>query len=295
MKKISLYLGICILLSSCSVETVVQTPTVDTFFYEQPSVILPENYESEEKYEDVPEVLLVSALEVSEYFQEYDGTAIFYSPNYGEYVYNDEKANMYFSPYSTFKIVSTLIGLEEEIVSTAESKMSYNGTTYWNENWNRDLTLRESFQSSCVWFYHQMLYQLEPSVIQRHLYDLHYGNCDISAWKGSGSNSVSELNGFWLNSSLQITPREQVYLLEKIFQGETVYSKSQIDLLKGFMETDTGNIFGKSGGGNNQSWFVGFFEQDSAMIYFSVFMESDVTLSTSAKEVAFNLINQSMK
>lgn len=244
---------------------------------------------TEKEVED--DVFEVKDIDVAEYFSGTEGAAIFYEPSKGEYIYNQEMLDMYFSPYSTFKIFSTLIGLHEEIVLTEDSKMSYNGTIYWNDNWNSDLTLKESFRFSCVWYYHQMLYTLQPSEIEFHLNTVEYGNRDISEWNGNGSNSVPELNGFWLNSSLQITPRQQVYLLEKLFEEETIYQENHLNLVKSFMETEISHIFAKTGAGNKQSWYVGFFEDGADIIYFAVFVISEEKPTKNAKEVAVSIIN----
>jgi bla regulator protein BlaR1 len=60
---------------------------------------------------------------------------------------------------------------------------------------------------------------------------LDYGNCDISEWDGSGMNSLLTLNGFWLDSSLEILPKEQVDIIAKIFEGKTDFSKKNIKIL----------------------------------------------------------------
>lgn len=47
-----------------------------------------------------------------------------------------------------------------------------------------------------------------------------YGNCDVSKWEGEPINVQQELNGFWLGSSLEITPMEMVNIVANIFQGK---------------------------------------------------------------------------
>ena len=39
----------------------------------------------------------------------------------------------------------------------------------------------------------------------------------VTEWNGSNANPLAELNGFWLESSLRISPFEQVQILAKIF------------------------------------------------------------------------------
>lgn len=147
VKKI-IILCFCLLLSSCGKDNT-QTNNII------PSQEIQEEVQLiEEKKEEIQEFVMRN-LDLTEFFQEVDGTAVFYTPQKTEYYFNQEKANIPVSPYSTFKIMSTLIGLYEGVVTSSDSEMSYSGRIYWNENWNQQLTLKESFQTSCVWFYHK--------------------------------------------------------------------------------------------------------------------------------------------
>lgn len=64
---------------------------------------------------------------------------------------------------------------------------------------------------------------------------MEYGNCDVSAWEGSNINPYKELNGFWLGSSLKISPYEQVEVLSKIFEGKSFYDSQNVEILKKIM------------------------------------------------------------
>lgn len=55
---------------------------------------------------------------------------------------------------------------------------------------------------------------------------LQYGNCDISDWEGqlNTNNNNRALTGFWIKSSLTISPKEQVEVMERIFGENSDYS-----------------------------------------------------------------------
>lgn len=55
---------------------------------------------------------------------------------------------------------------------------------------------------------------------------LQYGNCDISDWEGqlNTNNNNRALTGFWIESSLTISPKEQVEVMERIFGENSDYS-----------------------------------------------------------------------
>lgn len=128
---------------------------------------------------------------------------------------------------------------------------------------------------------------------------LNYGNHDISEWKGSWINSSPELNGFWIESSLKISPLEQVRVLTDIFEEKTPYSKEDIEILKNVMlteEMDSGRIYGKTGTGiNSNGWFVGFMEQEAGKIYFAVYLEDKNIENISgktAREIAIHILQE---
>lgn len=73
------------------------------------------------------------------------------------YIYNTSTLNYHRSPLSTFKIVATLIGLRNGVIQDENSTMSYNGTDYGVEAWNRNLNLKEAMASSCVWYFRQLI------------------------------------------------------------------------------------------------------------------------------------------
>ncbi len=213
-------------------------------------------------------------------FKGINGCAVFYSPSENKYVYyNEEACNERVSPYSTFKIPCTLIGLENGILDSENSRMEYSGDIYPFDSWNNDLTLSEAFQASCVWYFRQVADRIGPYKMQETLNALDYGNKDISQWEGSGLNEQSDLNGFWLGSSLLISPVEQIKVISDIFEGNTKFSPRNIEILKNIMKAESvGDIrvYGKTGTGkDNSAWFTGFFEKGKNKIYFALYMHDE--------------------
>lgn len=234
------------------------------------------------------------------YFDQIEGCAVFYDVNNESYyIYNEGLSLRQVSPCSTFKIISGLVGLDQEVIASEASTMGYDGTVYKREGWNQDVNLREAFQNSCVWYFRKVIDQIDKDQMQAALDQLNYGNCDISEWEGSKINSSPELNGFWIESSLKISPLEQVKVLTDIFEGRTPYSKEDIEILENIMlteEMDNGRIYGKTGSGiNNNGWFVGFMEQEAGKIYFAVYLEDKNREDISgkiAREIAIRILTE---
>lgn len=238
-------------------------------------------------------------VDLSNVFNEINGCAVLYSPTENQYsLYNKDMAKQEVSPYSTFKIISTLLGLHNKIIKDETSTMNYNGIQYQNSDWNGDLTLQKAFQTSCIWYFRQIINDVGKEEVEKELNELEYGNCDVSEWEGSNINPYEELNGFWLDSSLKISPIEQVEVLSKIFEGESIYDSESIEILKRVMliqDNEEEKIYGKTGSGSNgEAWFIGFTEKEQQRNYFAIYLndslQGEQISGSLAKEIALRII-----
>lgn len=243
----------------------------------------------------------------SEYFNGLNGTAVVYDPSNRRYtVYNQKLAETRSSPCSTFKIISSLIALENGIILPKDSTRTWSGERFWNEDWNKDIDFREEFRTSCVWYFRQVIDDIGKDRMQKELEKLQYGNCDISDWEGSlnTNNNNRALTGFWIESSLRISPKEQTEVMERIFGGNSDYSEETQNQLKQVMlvpeqERADLSLYGKTGMGKANgvvvdAWFTGIAESTEGTIYFCVRLgeteELDVS-STVAKEIAIEIVS----
>ena len=247
----------------------------------------------------------VVEMDLSSYFGEYNGSAVFYSPLNNLYeVYNLEASKEQRSPCSTFKIASTLAALEYGIITKDNSLRLWSGEEFWNSSWNKDISLDEAFKVSCVWYYRRLIDEIGQDRMQSFINTLEYGNKDISDLEGdfNQNNNNRALTGFWIESSLKISPCEQVEMLERIFGPEAIFTKENITVLKEimFVEQDVTpiKIYGKTGYGKIKnisldSWFVGIFEIDSEPTYFAIHLsesENPEVTSAYAKGIAIQMI-----
>lgn len=249
----------------------------------------------------------VQMTDFSNYFQEITGCVVIYDEIKEQYlIFNSELSEKRSSPCSTFKIISAVIGLQSQILESEATVITWNGIRYPVDEWNQDMTLKRAFQSSCVWYFREVIDKAGKDAVQDALAKLEYGNCDISQWEGSDANSdFRELNGFWLESSLLISPMEQVDALIRIFSGSTDTYKPVVPVLKNIMLIDidntnsNSNIYGKTGTGYKDghcvdAWFVGIAEKEGRTIYFAVRLDEPDNTDVSgqkAKEIAISIIN----
>ncbi|NJE34728.1 class D beta-lactamase [Megasphaera sp. SW808] len=240
-----------------------------------------------------------------EYFNGVNGTAIFYYPEADAYaVYQKELSEKRSSPCSTFKIFSTYVGVDTGVIQMNDSVRKWNGTAYWYEPWNRDIGLPDAFRQSCVWYYRQVIDDIGQPVMQAYIDEMNYGNRDISDWQGdlNEGEPLTGLKGFWLESSLKISPKEQIEVLRRIMEDP---AKGEIaDTLKLLMLTRDDaatslKVYGKTGfgrvdGKNADAWFVGLYETNGKTVYFAVRLDdldNPKATSDKAREIALSIIS----
>lgn len=261
--------------------------------------------EEEASREEVGKPQIIEA-DWSEYFDGIHGAAVLYDPTENRYqIYGQELAETRRSPCSTFKIISSQTALEAGIIDPEHSVRPWSGEVFWNEQWNRDIDFDNAFRASCVWYFREVIDEIGKDRMEKELDRLSYGNCDISDWEGrlNTNNSNPALTGFWIESSLKISPKEQTEVMERIFGEGSDYSEETIDRLMEVMrlpeqtETDV-TVYGKTGMGKAggvvvDCWFTGFADHAGKRIYFCVYLgetENQEVSSAKAKEIALRII-----
>ena len=250
---------------------------------------------------------IIEEFDWSNYFDGINGAAVIYDPTENCYqIYNQELALTRHSPCSTFKIISSLIALENGIIEPDNSTRTWSGEIFWNEEWNKDIDFSDAFHASCIWYFREVIDEIGADSIQEELNKLQYGNCDISDWSGelNTNNNNPALTGFWLESSLLISPKEQVEVMERIFGDSAEYTEETQNQLKEVMllseQSDTDiSIYGKTGMGMAHgivvdSWYTGFSDSADKRIYFCVYLgetaDKEVS-SAKAREIAIKIVS----
>jgi beta-lactamase class D len=151
------------------------------------------------------------------------GCIIIYDNNNAKYiVYGKDKCLKRIGPCSTFKIINSLIGLQEGVVSDENAVFKWNGIKYPLDMWNRDLSMAEAIKLSAFWYYQIIAKSVGDKKMQYYLDKIAYGNRDISGG----------ITQFWQQSTLKISPKEQVDILKNIFEYNVPFSKRNVDILK---------------------------------------------------------------
>ena len=173
-----------------------------------------------------------------------------------------------------------MLGLESGVISPESSVISWNGEACPFEAWEGDQDLNSAIKNSVNWYFQSIDSQLGSDSIKSFLHTIQYGN----------QQTGSDMDLYWTDSSLKISPLEQVELLKKFNENEFHFSPDNISAVKKALQlssSDAGNFFGKTGTGRIDNrdvngWFVGYVETSDNTYYFSVNIKADSNASGSA-------------
>jgi beta-lactamase class D len=220
-------------------------------------------------------------LDLAAYFKDFPvGAFVLYDLKQNRSVrYNEARCRERFSPFSTFKIPNSLIGLESGVIRDAEFRIKWDARKYPAHDqdappfntWWQDQTLRTAVRRSVVWYFRELATQVGARRMKEYVRLLHYGNEDTSG----------PINDFWLGSSLKISPDEQIEFLKSFYKEELPFSKRSISIVKDIItleETPDYKLSGKTGGGalaegRFLGWFVGYVETKGDTYFFATQIE----------------------
>lgn len=109
------------------------------------------------------------------------------------------------------------------------------------------------------------------------------------------------LSGYWLESSLKISPVEQVELLTKLYNNDFNFSLKNINVVKNSIlisSSDTRKIYGKTGtgriGGHDvNGWFIGFVETaDNAFVFATNISAENEAAGNKAADITMSILSE---
>lgn len=183
------------------------------------------------------------------------------------YVYGAEGEDRAFLPASTFKIANTLIALEEGAVKSVEETVPWDGKDKGLPEWNRDQCVMTALPSSCVWFYQELARRIGNAAYLAWLKRLDYGN----------AKTGKDLDSFWLDGDLRITPKGQIAFLKKVYREEFPFKGESYAALKNALTVKRSGasvLRAKTGWTMRvkpqTGWYVGWLETGKDAWFFAV-------------------------
>ncbi|AZV22285.1 class D beta-lactamase [Mesorhizobium sp. M7A.F.Ce.TU.012.03.2.1] len=199
----------------------------------------------------------------------------------GKTLYQDGVCDQRFSPASTFKVPLSLIGYDSGILSDEHTpswdyKPEFNAVKRDQKTvdpvvWERD---------SILWFSREITRRLGSESFAGYVSKFDYGNADVSGNPGKNDG----LTKSWVNSSLKITPVEQVEFLRKLLARKLPVSAKAYDMTSAIIPTFQAGgwtVQGKTGSTRLRNdadkvqdkrslgWFVGWAQKDGRQIVFA--------------------------
>ncbi len=182
-------------------------------------------------------------------------------------IYHEEAALTRIAPVSTYKPYSALFALESGIIAPQRSLLPWDGQHHRYDLWNADQTLESAMQHSVTWYFQELDRQTGSAAIRDYLRQTGYGNQNVGG----------DLSSYWIDSSLKISPVEQVELLQKFHDNQFGFSQEAVDTVKNAIRLSTdgdGVLYGKTGtqevnGQNVSGWFIGYIEKSGQTCFFA--------------------------
>ncbi len=223
----------------------------------------------------LPDHASVTYEDLSRNFNGYQGSFVLYNTKANQYtVYNKTKSLTRVSPDSTYKIYDSLVALETNVITREQTTIPWDGTKYPYPAWNKNQNLSSALKSSVNWYFQSLDKKIGYNELQKYFNAMKYGNCDISGG----------ISDYWLESSLKISPMEQVQLLQSFYSNQLDFKKENIDAVKAALLISRDNqtsLSGKTGTGtvnseNRNGWFIGYIEATGNTFFFATNIQSGV-------------------
>lgn len=204
--------------------------------------------------------------------QDLKGTIlVFDAKNKTYYSNNFELAEKGYLPASTFKIVNSIIALETNVLKDENDSLKWDGQKRAFESWEKDMTVREAFQASCLPCFQEVARRIGVKRMKAYLNKLHFSNMDVNE---------STIDNFWIEGKSRITPFEQIDFLQRFYTKKLPILNSTHDKMLRIFEkerTTHYTYYGKTGwsqdNNHNNGWFVGMIDKKPDVYYFALNVE----------------------
>lgn len=199
----------------------------------------------------------------------------------GTALYRQGSCDKRVSALSTFKVPLALIGYDTGILTDPHNpRWDYKPEFKAIKRHQHAVDPTIWLDESVVWYSQELTRKLGAARFSDYVRKFNYGNRDISGNPGKNDG----LTQAWLNSSLKISPDEQIAFLRGVASRSLPVSTKAYEMTDAAMpafeaggwqvkgKTGTGRLAGKGGVPNSSrpiGWFVGWAEKDGRRIVFA--------------------------
>jgi beta-lactamase class D len=186
------------------------------------------------------------------------------------------------SPASTFKMTLAVMGFDAGILIGADQPAWPYQPEYKADraDWQVTTTPTTWLRDSVLWYSRVLVAEMGAERFAKYVTDFDYGNADISGDPGKHNS----LTRSWINSSLLITPEEQVRFVRRMLAGElpaTAAAQAAVVAIMPSFKAGKWSVSGKTGtyyernadgtfnSRRQTGWFVGWAERDGERLAFA--------------------------
>jgi beta-lactamase class D/beta-lactamase class D OXA-42 len=184
------------------------------------------------------------------------------------------------TPASTFKIAISLMGYDSGFLIDEHHPVLPYREAYidWGKDARHAADPARWMRDSVVWFSQQVTQSLGKERLADYSKKFQFGNADVS-----GDSTHDGLTLSWINSSLQISPLEQLSFLNKVVNrqlrvSQRAYEKT-FEITKITGSHEGWDIHGKTGSsgssGGGWGWFVGWTSKGNRTYSFARLIQDD--------------------
>jgi beta-lactamase class D len=214
----------------------------------------------------------------------------------GQILTQEGSCNERLTPASTFKIPLSLMGYDAGFLTDAhQPALPYReGYAATDPAWKTTVDPTSWIKNSVVWYSQQLTTWLGMGRLQYYVSHFKYGNENLAGNPGMNDG----LTQCWLDSSLRISPLEQVTFLHRLVTRDLGVSAHAYEMTARITavppQIDGWEVYGKSGTGfqmqaNDQpnlrrqiGWFVGWAEKGQRSVVFAYALLDDAPESLRA-------------
>ncbi|WP_253271475.1 penicillin-binding transpeptidase domain-containing protein [Flavihumibacter sp. ZG627] len=211
--------------------------------------------------------------ELEKYFAAQKVTGVFgmFDNGLGSFIISDKKhfRDSAFLPASTFKVVNALVGLESGVLKDDSVVIAWDGIKRPIESWNQDLSLYRAFRFSSVPYFQELARRIGKDSMQLWLDTLGYAG-------RYGRAVISQVDSFWLDGSIKITPDEQLGLMKKLYFDQLPFQRRSNEMVRKMMLMEDNSNYklsyktgwGKDANGDSIGWIIGWIEENRHPYFF---------------------------
>ena len=206
-------------------------------------------------------------------------------------VYNMALDTQRFAPAGTFTLVNALVGLHTGKITTENMVLNWDGVRRPVKEWNRNMSMMEALKINNVSYFQQISRRIGMDTMKAWVDSIAYGNKNMSG----------NLDSFWQDNTLKISPDEQLGLLKKIYFDQLPFRKSVMQIVREAIVKEDNTAYKLSfitGTVNEDQhqvgWVAGWIEENRH-VYFFVTLVRNPDISADMKGLIVDITRDILK